>query len=252
MNTIEFVGEHARTFDVRWHTHDSWELVYCTGGEGCFQFENGTTMTYREGDAVAIPPREIHSNVSQDGFTNIHMQLSDPSFPYKTAFRVSDDMDRHLRVAFEQAKYYYLSDIKRSELVLSALGDLIASYMVVYRSNSEFSEPVEQIRSMILRNYADPGFALDQAMSKLPFHYDYLRKLFKKEMGVTPLEYMTRLRMKKAESLLTALGARDYTMAEIAGLCGYEDALYFSRVFKKAYGVSPTAYAARREQGTAK
>ncbi len=248
MNTIEFVGEHARTFDVRWHTHDSWELVYCTSGEGCFQFENGTTMTYREGDAVAIPPWEVHSNVSQDGFTNIHMQLVDPSFPYRTAFRVSDDLDRHLQMAFEQAKYYYLSDIKRSELVLSALGDLIVSYMVVYRSNSEFSEPVEQIRSMILRSYADSEFALDQAMSKLPFHYDYLRKLFKKEMGVTPLEYMTRLRMKKAESLLTALGARDYTMSEIAGLCGYEDALYFSRVFKKAYGVSPTAYAARREQ----
>ncbi len=246
MNTIEFVGEHARTYDVRWHTHDQWELVYCTEGEGSFQFENGTIMRYREGDAVAIPAWEVHSNVSQEGFTNIHMRMSDPSFPYKTAFRVSDDVDRHLRVAFQQAKYYYLSDIKRSELVLSALGELISSYMVVYRSNSEFSEPVEQIRSMILHSYAASDFALDEALQKLPFHYDYLRKLFKKEMGVTPLEYMTRLRMKKAEALLSTMGARDYSVAEIAALCGYDDALYFSRVFKKFFGVSPSAFASRQ------
>ncbi len=246
MNTIEFVGEHARTYDVRWHTHDQWELVYCTEGEGSFQFENGTIMHYREGDAVAIPAWEVHSNVSQDGFTNIHMRMTEPSFPYKTAFRVSDDMDRHLRAAFQQAKYYYLSDIKRSELVLSALGDLISSYMVVYRSNSEYSEPVEQIRGMILRSYSQPDFALDEAMQKLPFHYDYLRKLFKKEMGVTPLEYMTRLRMKKAEALLCAMGARDYSVTEIAALCGYDDPLYFSRVFKKAFGVSPSGFADRQ------
>ena len=32
MNTILFVGEHPDTFDVQWHSHDQWELVYCTGG----------------------------------------------------------------------------------------------------------------------------------------------------------------------------------------------------------------------------
>lgn len=249
MNNIEFVGEHAVTYEVRWHTHDYWELVYCTDGEGSFRFENGTEIPYREGDTVAVPPHEVHYNVSQSGFTNIHMRISDPSFPYKTAFRVSDDMDRHLRAAFQQAKFYYLSDIKRCELVLSALGELIASYMVVLRSNSEFSEPVEQIRTVILRSYAEPGFALDAYIQQLPFHYDYLRKLFKKEIGVTPLEYMTRLRMKKACVLLTAQGTYDYSVAEIAQLCGYDDALYFSRVFKKFYGVSPSGYANRQESG---
>lgn len=247
MNNIIFVGEHARTYDVRWHSHNAWELVYCTSGEGSFNFENGASIQYREGDVVCIPPQEIHANCSQEGFTNLHLEIRDPSFPYRTPFRISDDMERHLRVAFEQAKYYYLADIKRSELVLSALGELIVSYTVVYRSNSEFSEPVEQIRGLILRSYSDSDFALDQAMAQLPFNYDYLRKLFKKEVGVTPLEYMTRLRMKKAEVMLTAMGAKDYSMAEIASLCGYDDALYFSRVFKKVYGLSPTAYVNKHE-----
>jgi len=245
MNSILFVGEHTRTYDVQWHEHAYWELVYCTGGEGTFYFENGALLHYREGEAVAIPPRERHSNTSADGFTNIHIRLEDPSFPYKTAFRVTDDLDRHLQVAFDQAKYYYQADIKKRELVLTALGELISSYMIVLRSNADYSGPVEQIRNIILRGFSNPDFALDEAIRGMPFHYDYLRKLFKKEMGMTPLEYMTKLRMKKAESLLSAM-SKDYSVTEIAQLCGYEDALYFSRVFKKHFGCAPSAFSGER------
>lgn len=246
MNTILFVGEHTKTYDVQWHSHAEWELVYCTGGNGSFRFENGSTIDYKEGDVVAIPPEELHCNVSESGFTNVHLRLQEPSFPYRSAFRVEDDAQGHLRNAFTEAKYYLLADIQKRELVLAALGELISSYMIVYRSNNEFSRPVEQIRSVIMSNYAQPDFALDEAIRALPFHYDYLRKLFKKEMGITPLEYMTSLRMKKAEVMLTTMWGSDYSIAEIGELCGFDDALYFSRVFKKYFGCSPTVFAKNR------
>lgn len=243
MNTILFVGEHSRTFDVQWHSHDQWELVYCTGGNGTFRFENGSIIDYKEGDAVAIPPKERHTNSSHDGFTNLHIRMADPSFPYRSAFRVEDDVEGHLKMAFTEAKFYFLADMRKRELVLAALGDLITSYMIVYRSNNEFSRPVEKIRGMIINNYADCNFELDEAIRAMPFHYDYLRKLFKKEIGLTPLEYMTRMRMKKAEMMLTAMWSSDYSIAEIGQLCGFEDSLYFSRVFKKHFGCSPSAFA---------
>lgn len=242
MNTILFIGEHPKTYDVRWHTHEHWELVYCTGGKGEFRFSNGTLIPYRAGEVVAIPPREQHANSSTEGFTNIHITMEDPSFPYKGAFRVEDDDLKSLYNAFSQAKCYYMSDIKKRELVLEALGGLIASYLVVIRSNSDFSEPVERLRSSIIRNFSRPDFALDEAIREMPFHYDYLRKLFKKEVGMSPLEYMTNLRMKSAETLLTAMWTNEYTVAEIAQMCGFEDALYFSRVFKKHFGCSPSGY----------
>lgn len=248
MNTILFVGEHSKTFDVQWHTHDNWELVYCTGGEGVFHLENGVTMHYKVGEAVAIPPGQRHTNISGGGFTNLHLRMSDPSFQDKSAFRVTDDSEGHLRIAFEQAKYYYLTDIQKKELVLSALGELISSYMIVYRSNTAFSAPVERLRTIIVRDYSQTDFALDAVIHSMPFHYDYLRKLFKKEVGMTPLEYVTGLRMKKAETMLTATWNADYSVSEIARLCGYEDALYFSRVFKKYYGCSPSAFAKNREK----
>ena len=145
MNNILFVGEHSRTYKVQWHSHDYWELVYCTGGQGAFNFENGATIQYKQGDAVAIPPHERHTNLSTQGFTNIHLTMEDPVFPFRGAFRVTDE-DGNLKHAFSQVKYYFLSDIHKRELVLGALGELIVSYMIVYRNKSEFSAPVEQIR----------------------------------------------------------------------------------------------------------
>ena len=67
---------------------------------------------------------------------------------------------------------------------------------------------------------------------------------FKKSVGLTPMEYLTALRLKKAEALLC------YTrtpVAEIAALCGFESPYYFSNTFKKHVGDTPTEH--RRKYG---
>lgn len=241
MNSIIFVGEHPKTFDVKWHTHETWELVYCTSGEGAFRFQDGNVISYHTGEIVAIPPKVVHANSSEEGFTNIHLNIADPSFPYVKAIKIRDENGSMLKAVIE-ARNYYVSDKNKRELVLASLGDLIVSYMIAFLSHSEYSEPVEQIRNNILQNYSNVDYALDEYIRTLPFHYDYLRKVFKKEIGMSPLEYMTSLRMKNAEQLLSTMWTRGCAIAEIAQMCGYENALYFSRVFKKYYGCSPRQF----------
>lgn len=247
MNTITFVGEHPKTFDVLWHTHETWELVYCTSGRGAFRFQDGITVPYKSGEVVVIPPKVVHANSSEEGFTNIHLNLLEPSFTNTDAFKVPDEGGGILK-AFAEARAYYTSDKAKKELVLSSLGDLIASYLVVYLSNSEFSEPVVRIRDSIQKNYVNPDYALDEFIGSLPFHYDYLRRLFKKEMGVSPLEYMTSLRMKNAEWLLSTAWVNGCAISEIAHMCGFANALYFSRVFRKYYGCSPTQFVKQQRE----
>lgn len=242
MNDLFFVGRHLTTYAVQTHKHDEWELIYCTSGKGEVFFENGSTMQYKTGEIVAIPPHMLHSNRSVQGFTNIHVRIADATFPYKFAVKITDDHDAHIKTCFSEALFYYNSDINRKELVLSALGELIVSYIITFQSQNSFSEMVELIRNDILKNFSDTGYCLEDYIRTIPFNYDYLRKLFKKEMGVTPHEYMTTMRMKKAEKLLLAMRVNEYTIGEIAEMCGFDEPLYFSRVFKKTFGKSPSAF----------
>ena len=241
MNYILFVGEHPKTFDVRWHTHESWELIYCTSGHGAFQFQDGRSISYQAGEIVVIPPLVVHANSSECGFTNIHLNLAEPAFSFPAAFKIQDENESFLK-SFTEARMYYVSDYNKKELVLAALGELIASYVVSFKSNTEYSEMVERIRNTILKSYTSTEFELDEFIRSLPFNYDYLRKSFKKEIGLSPLEYMTSLRMKNAERLLSTVWTNGFSISEIAHMCGFDNALYFSRVFRKYFGCSPTQY----------
>lgn len=64
-------------------------------------------------------------------------------------------------------------------------------------------------------------------------------RLFKREIGDTPINYRNRLRMEKAKQLLSD---GECSVSEIASILGFESVYYFSRAFKKSVGVSPTVY----------
>lgn len=242
MNDIVYTGKHLRTYTVSAHAHDSWELIYCTGGCGELNFADGFILKYGIGDVVIIPPGLIHSNMSETGFTNIHLNIADAALTLKSPDIVSDDADRHILHAFTDAFYYYYSQFEKKQIILSALGGLIVNYMIAYRENTSMSKIVETIKSSIVQNFQDCDYALDEYLHSLPFSYDYLRKLFKSEVGITPHAFLADMRMKTAEKLLCSIDGSGNNISKIAQMCGYDEPLYFSRVFKKQYGCSPANY----------
>lgn len=68
---------------------------------------------------------------------------------------------------------------------------------------------------------------------------NYCSSLFTKTTGMAFSQYLTRLRMEKASQLLEN---KDLTIREIAQLTGYDDLIYFSKVFKKYYSLTPSQY----------
>lgn len=63
--------------------------------------------------------------------------------------------------------------------------------------------------------------------------------LFRQIMGVSPHQYFLKMRLEQAQGYLQD---SDLSIAQIAQLTGFEDALYFSRLFKKYFGVAPSSY----------
>lgn len=246
LNRICSVEEFRTTGEGSEHLCEHWTLLFCTGGRGSARLEDGTLLRCRKGDLVAVRPGQRYTIIPEQEFSGVRLILEDPSFPHTGAFRISDE-NGSLRTAFRQAALYRENRGENGQPVLVALGDLISAYITVLGGSKKISEPIEQIRSAILRDYSRTDFSPDQVIRRMPFHYDYLRKRFKQETGQSPLEYLTALRMEQAGKLLGARRETGHTIARIARMCGYEDALYFSRVFKKHYGCTPTAFSRNKE-----
>lgn len=97
------------------------------------------------------------------------------------------------------------------------------------------STVVEMI-NFIKINYQDK-ISISDLSKKLAYSESMLNRKFKKEVHITFNEYLNRYRINKAIELLKN---SDYNITEISYMCGYSSAKYFSRVFKKYLGISPS------------
>ncbi len=84
---------------------------------------------------------------------------------------------------------------------------------------------------------------LDEVASEVYLSPAYFSKIFKEEMDITFKNYLNTLRIERSKVLLDN---RDIQLIDIAGMVGYEDQSYFSKVFKKITGISPGKYRERR------
>lgn len=109
----------------------------------------------------------------------------------------------------------------------------------LYRDKQIFSsEVIDKVCEYIRNNYYK-DINLYQ-LARLSFlHPNYLCQLFKKNKSCTISQYLTNIRLKKAQEFLATTNK---TIAEIAQAVGYKDANYFSRIFSKHLGMSPTQY----------
>lgn len=99
---------------------------------------------------------------------------------------------------------------------------------------------LEPIVAYLQAHLTDPELDLSQLSDLAGVSNVYLRRIFKKHQGVSPAGYVIRQRLQMAQQLL--LSEEKQTVAEVAAQVGYRDPLYFSRLFKKQLGMSPTEY----------
>lgn len=97
------------------------------------------------------------------------------------------------------------------------------------------AEKVEQF----IREHFQEDITNDTLVTKFNLHANTLAKYLKQYYGYTPMEYLKEYRLEHARNLLIKT---DYSVEQIAELCGYKWGPYFSRSFKQRYNISPLKY----------
>ena len=102
---------------------------------------------------------------------------------------------------------------------------------------------VKNAEEYVKEHFADQDLGVDEVCRKLNVSAAYFSTIFKKETGKTFVRYLTDYRMEKAVNMLMTGNEKTYVIAEKVG---YAEPNYFSYVFKKQFGMSPSKYKAER------
>ena len=100
-------------------------------------------------------------------------------------------------------------------------------------------QTVEAIREYIREHYMDQDLRLNKIANHFFLNYQYLSKMFSQQTNSTINAYITQIRLDKAKELLDC---GENNLQVVSDSSGYNDINYFSKCFKKKYGISPSKY----------
>lgn len=238
------------------HSHPGYaELVLVRGGSGTVNVD-GQRERLRAGDFVLCGAGEPHSFRAEGGapmtgvscgFTRLLVRgMEENRFvghqdpPVVHAGADSEALDTLLRV-LEQAAF---NQNTASEEVCCYLSAAVVT--VALRIHRAATERVEQThyelgvrtRMYLDRHYLEP-LTLDQLALAMGVSKYHLSRVFTGSVGCSPMQYVIRRRMARAQTLLAST---DQTVRHIASQCGYDNYNYFTALFHKTIGMTPREY----------
>ena len=261
--TVLFSGKIERTTgENNYHTHDFPEIGIILEGRGTYHLD-GRYVPVEAGDVLIFNPGIGHESMiyaPEDkrveffvGFTEVefngmrpnHIELKDGGNIFHTKgnikrkiFRICEEMEKENQ-ARRPGRYIMLKAFL-VQLLLTIVREQIEP--VEPLEGREFGYAGKKDTAEQISDYLDEHFAekisLDQIAENMYLSPFYISKIFKSEMGESPIHYLIRIRMERAKELLEK--KPELSITEVAGCVGYGDAYHFSKLFKKTYGVSPS------------
>lgn len=124
----------------------------------------------------------------------------------------------------------------KKDLLYQSMGDI---KKIILQKRSQKESLTIEIEGYIYQHLNDHGLSLTMIGEGLNRNPTYLSALYKKQTGVNILDFITEARMKQAKEYLQETTMKSY---EIAEKIGYGDASYFTKIFRRTVGMSPTEY----------
>ncbi len=224
---------------------DDYFLIYVT--DGIFSTKiNGTIFNLKKGAVVIFPPKfKYHywgvppSKYLCVHFTGSHAEkiLIDLGFTLEP-YVLEGEFSPKIKTLFDKM---FEKDMTNTPFLQYSLACLLEEILLTIATDRVKSSGYRTLKSSIKHihaNYTEKISVPDLAKMEGLSNSRYIT-LFSKEMGKSPSEYILRLRLEKACELLLIT---DMEINLIGSASGYKDPYFFSKIFKKHIGVSPSEY----------
>jgi len=225
-------------------------LIYCTAGKGTLM-ASGKNYRIHSGDLILLPKGSPHAYKAD---------TKDPWTIYWLHFdgALADDFYTHTQMTSPRLNigvqprvvriFDGLTDLRRSgyqlaEFIqgchqLQALLSYIALLVRQQQPQSGKALNWEHIRAL-MQEHIHGQLNLDALAAEAKVSKYHFSKKFKAYTGQSPIQYFINMKMQRACYLLDST---NQSIKQLAGALGYDDAYYFSRLFKKVIGLSPNQY----------
>ncbi|MBR2421733.1 MAG: helix-turn-helix transcriptional regulator [Oscillospiraceae bacterium] len=234
------------------HAHDYTELFYIIGGDGQFQI-NDSLFPVQAHQLVVVNPNTIHTEVSYEahpleyivlGIEGLELTIpdSDEARYCIYSFHEHNDvlvcMQHVLQEMQERKPEYQALCLAYLEIIMVQLIRNASVSVTPTHSRFPANRQCASVRQYIDQHYKET-ITLDILAEKVSINKYYMAHVFKREYGVSPINYLIACRIREGKRLLAET---DLSLSQISAVLGFSSSSYFSQSFRNAEGISPTEY----------
>ncbi|NCB64095.1 MAG: AraC family transcriptional regulator [Clostridia bacterium] len=234
------------------HTHACTELFYVVGGQGQFKVP-GELLSVAADDLMIINPNVEHTEVSLNQSPLEYIVLGVEGLEFKAGEDNGSGYSLFsLRSAREEMLPYLRGMLREIETKQAGYEvvcqDLLEVLVVKLMRHTDFSLTVTPGRQTskecaVVKRYLDGHFkeniTLDFLAELAHVNKYHLVHTFRREYGITPINYLIERRIQESKYLL---GATNHSLSQIAQMLGFSSPSYFSQSFRKVTDMSPQEY----------
>lgn len=227
------------------HYHSALEFYLLTEGH-CNYLIDDELYEITAGDLVYIPQGVIHKTTYSGRHSRLLINcprevVGDMPLPSFRVFR-NDGVFLQIKTVFEAMEKEYVCDDKFSKTLMEGymrvLLALVGRNENRYINERQVNRNVREILEYLREHYTE-DLSLAMLAERYAITPEHISRTFKQETGLNFSEYLSQLRLKKAEAMLKQ---SDESIAKIAFACGFNDSNYFCEKFKKVYQCSPVKF----------
>ncbi len=213
------------------YIRDYYIIHFCRRGRGEITDKRGTHKV-KEGDMFIIRPDEVTVYTADRekpwhyywiAFRGERAALFDTE---RTVYRSPEGVTERIRMLCESAE-------ASPDIYVALLHELV--YHLFSKSEPQ-NHPLSVAERYVEYNYYKSDLSVEEIAAACGYERSHLYRLFKQKRGAGIKEYVTSVRMTRADEFLD----RGYTVKTTAELVGYSDPFSFSRAYKNYYGTSPS------------